>query len=428
MDFQPESYGLESVPLKKRKEGFWTVFSLFFNILLNPGTIISTGIMCLSGFGIIPTVSIQIISVVCALLLILPVGNFCAKRGIPGQILCRHIFGMRGSQYITALPRLLISIYWFAFQIIATTITLESLAESLHLNISYYVLFLGIVLTQILTAYWGFKFLNKISKGIIFLKIFVFIALTVAILKYGNTDVILSKKHLFAIPGWGAIFLWINTIIVSMLSGAIEYSDLLRYNNKSRDIYYGAICGSISGTLLASSFAAFAVVLTGSKSINPFDVFVSYQMPIIFVILTAIVLVLDVWIINAFNLYSGGFCFNNLFPKFSRPNATILVSILALIFSVAGKSIINNYVTYVSILGTVFVPICAISLSYITWHERDFATKIPKNFLIKPVLILIVGIIIYLLLYQIKSSFIIPALYTIIICIVLDKIYKASAS
>ncbi|MCC2626064.1 MAG: cytosine permease [Burkholderiales bacterium] len=423
MDFHPELYGLEPVPIENRQEGFWTVFSLFFNILLNPGTIISTGIMCLAGFGIIPTISIQIISVICGLLLILPIGNFCAKKGIPGQILCRHIFGMKGSQYLTALPRLIISIYWFAFQIIATTITLESLIKSLHLNISYYVLFMGIVLSQILTAYWGFKLLKKISKFIIFLKISVFLILIFTLLKYGNNTSILNENYLYKIPSWQAVFLWVNTIIITMLSGAVEYSDLLRYNNKSNDIYYGAIFGSIFGTLIASSFSALAIFLTNIKSINPFEIFFLYHLPIFFIILTAVVLILDVWIINAFNLYSGGFCFNNLFTKLSRPNATIVVSILALLFSVFGKGIINNYVEYISILGTVFVPICAISLSYII-RQRAYFEPI-NNFILHPLITYVAGVIIYLLLYKFKLNYTIPALWTIAICFILNDYFKS---
>lgn len=371
MLFKPEIYGIQAVPASAQTEGFWTVFVLFFNILLNPGTLISSGLMIADGFSIASTISLQVFSVLCSFLLILPVCLYCARQGIPGQVLCRRVFGLQGSRYLTSLSRLVVSLYWFAFQAIATIISLDFLLKSLQIHLPYVVLLLSVVSLQIIVSYSGFWLLKKVANLLLVIKTLLFILLGILLAKQIHSEGHFQASQATFLLPVEKTFIWFNAIIVATLSGVTEYSDLLRYNKKVKDISLGMLCGAGLGTLIASSFSAVAVTAIQGTDPNPFAVFSAhYAIHPGLVVLIMITLLADIWLINSFNLYSAGFCFNNIFSQLSRAKATAIVSMLAILFTLLQRDAVTHYVYYMSYFGILFVPITGILTGYVFQHWK----------------------------------------------------------
>lgn len=159
-----EFYGLEPVPVNLRIGGVWPLFNIFSNLFINPGTLITSGMMIMSGLSFQTTVLLQVIAVMLGMIPFLLFARAGVRYGILGQILCRAVFGVRGSQWLTSVLRLLCSIYWFAFQTAAGSLAIESILRNcFQLFLPLWVISLNFALFQGVVAIVGYSWLKGIS-------------------------------------------------------------------------------------------------------------------------------------------------------------------------------------------------------------------------------------------------------------------------
>ncbi|WP_263080958.1 cytosine permease [Endozoicomonas sp. Mp262] len=366
-----EGYGLQPIPRESRTGGIWPLFNIFCNYFINPGTLLTSGMMVVAGLSFQATVIIQIIAAMTGTLPLVLFSRAGVRYGIPGQVFCRAVFGIRGSQWITSTLRLLCSIYWFAFQTAAGAMAIEAILRNcFEMNIPLWSVSLAFAIFQGVIAIIGYHYLKWLSVYTFPIKLITFIFLIVFIINHGGSAA--SPAAVLQWPGihwsWILTATWFNTIFGSCLSIVTDASDFSRYTRSQRELCLGLLSGCITGITVGSIFGAYAVIAGGGSNINPFETISVLQPDALIILLIALVVFLDNWTINVINLYTGGLSLCNTWEKLGRVWATVLVTLIASILS-CFPEMINSYTHIMGAVGALFAPITGVML---VWYFYQF--------------------------------------------------------
>ncbi|MFK0573692.1 purine-cytosine permease family protein [Endozoicomonas sp.] len=366
-----EQYGLQPVPKSQQVGGGWPLFNIYSNLFINPGTLITSGMMVLSGLSFQATVSIQVVSVLVGMIPFLLLSRAGVRYGIPGQVLCRAVFGIRGARWITSILRLLCSIYWFAFQTAAGALAIETILRNcFQWHFPLWGISLVFAVFQGAVAIAGYVHLKWLSVFSFPVKLAIFILLALFLFHAGGEgatpSAILYVEELHW--SWALAALWFNTIVSTCFTCVTDASDFTRYTRSQRSLLIGTLSGSFAGTLIAASFGAYAVIAGGAEVINPFETITRLQPNSLVIALMVLVIFLDNWTINVINLYTGGLSLCNAFDKLGRFRATVIVTVIAALLS-CFPEIISDYVRHMGTIGTLFAPVTGILL---VWYFYDF--------------------------------------------------------
>ena len=367
-----EFYGLEPVPVNLRVGGVWPLFNIFSNLFINPGTLITSGMMIMAGLSFQATVLLQVVSVMLGMIPFLLFARAGVRYGIPGQVLCRAVFGIRGSKWLTSLLRLFCSIYWFAFQTAAGSLAIEAILRNcFQLYLSLWVISLNFALFQGVVAIVGYSWLKGVSTLAFPLKLACFSVLTVYLYLYGGEDA--SMEVVLQWPGyhwhWPLIATWLNTIVSTCFTCVTDASDFTRYTRSEKSLWVGTLTGSLVGIIIGAAFGAYAVVAGKAMSINPFETVTQLQPGGLIILLIMLVIFLDNWTINVINLYTGGLSLCNSVEWLGRFWATAMVVLAASALS-CFPFLINRYTDVMAHIGAFFSPITAVML---VWYFYGFS-------------------------------------------------------
>ncbi|WP_211824505.1 purine-cytosine permease family protein [Kistimonas asteriae] len=378
-----EIYGLQPVPKPLRQGGIWPLFNIFSNLFINPGTLITSGMMIMAGLSFQTTVLLQVFSVMLGMIPFLLFARAGVRYGIPGQVLCRAVFGVRGSQWLTSMLRLLCSIYWFAFQTAAGALAIEAILRNcFQLFLPLWVISLNFALFQGVVAIVGYSWLKGVSLVSFPLKVLCFSALLVFLYRYGGDEA--SVSVVLAWPGyhwhWPLIATWLNTIVSTCFTCVTDASDFSRYTRSEKSLWIGTLSGSLVGIVIGALFGAYAVVAGGAVSINPFETITQLQPGGLVILLIMLVIFLDNWTINVINLYTGGLSLCNSVEWLGRFWATVIVVLAASVLA-CFPFLINKYSDVMGCIGAFFAPITGVMLVwyYYEFSKLDLAALYQKN-------------------------------------------------
>ncbi len=285
--------------------------------------------------------------------------------------MCRAVFGIQGSRWITSILRLLCSIYWFAFQTAAGALAIEAILRNCFgINVPLWGLSLTFAIFQGAVAIVGYSYLKWLSVYAFPIKLIIFLVLSIFILSHGGQSA--SPDTVLGWPGihwsWPLIATWFNTIICSCFSIVTDASDFSRYTRSKRALWLGTLTGCFTGITIGSIFSAYAVIAGGGTNINPFETITQLQPEPFIILLVALVIFLDNWTINVINLYTGGLSLCNTWEKLGRVWATLFVTLMATTLS-CFPEIINSYINIMGTIGAVFAPITGVML---VWFFHQF--------------------------------------------------------
>src|SRR5687767_13264338 len=128
--------------------------------------------------------------------------------------------------------------------------------------------------------------------------------------------------------------------------------DLARYIRSARQSVIGMVLSFPVATPLLMLAAAIPVLATRELDIMRLIVGFGLGVPAL------LVLILSTWAINASNLYSASLSLTATFPKIAQWKFTLLAGALGALLAVAG--IINEFVSFLLLLGAIIPPIAAI--------------------------------------------------------------------
>jgi nucleobase:cation symporter-1, NCS1 family len=355
-----EQFGIEAIPQSRKTVKWYDLFSIIFNFLISPSTILRGGLGVAAGLSFQASVAAECSGIVVAGFFYVVMATVGVDYGIPGQVATRAIYGLRGSKVIPSFLRSIASCYWFAFQTVigATAIcaVLEKLTGTSFSLILVSVLF-GIV--QAIVAIVGYDSLKALSRVALPVKLAMFVYLFVLLANQADPN--FAPGAVLSFPGksgwnWVIFVAWFNAAAAGWLTMITDAADFCRYSRSRADMWIGTLSASAIGTMISGSLGAYAAAATLGKIANPFVIIAGISTSWITLLLILVFIALDNWTINVLNLYTGGLSISNIFERLGRFWTTLIASVVGIALS-AIPDVLNSYLTYATLLGNFFSPI-----------------------------------------------------------------------
>jgi nucleobase:cation symporter-1, NCS1 family len=369
-----EQFGIEAIPASKKTVKWYDLFAIILNFLISPSTILRGGLGVAAGLSFQASVLAECSGIVVAAIFYVIMATVGVDYGIPGQVATRAVYGLRGSKMIPSFLRSIASCYWFAFQTVigATAIcaVLQKLTGTQYSLIWVSVIF-GVI--QAFVAIVGYESLKQLSRVALPVKLLMFAYLFVLLANQADPNFAPSAVLAFAGKngGWDwAIFVaWFNAAAAGWLTMITDSADFCRYSRSRMDMWIGTVSASAVGTMISGSLGAYAAAATLGKTANPFVLIAGVSTSWITLFLILVFIALDNWTINVLNLYTGGLSISNMFERLGRFWTTLIASLFGIGLS-AIPDVLNSYLSYATLLGNFFSPICGVLVSDYVFLKR----------------------------------------------------------
>ncbi|EQB37877.1 cytosine permease [Virgibacillus sp. CM-4] len=335
-------FSLQAVPLNHRN-GFWKTFVVMLGLTFFSASMMSGGEL---GQGL---TFLQFIGIVLAGNLILgaytgALAYIAAKTGLSTHLLARYAFGEKGS-YLPSFLLAFTQIGWFG---VGTAMFAIPVQKVTGIDIYLLIAIAGIAMT--FTAFFGMKALAIIS----------FIAVPL-ITVLGSTSVFKAAESIGGIQGLldyqpaEAISLAaaLTICIGSFISAGTLTPDFTRFARKKRSAVVTTVIAFFIGNTLMFVFGAIGSIATGQADISEVMFIQNLILPAI------IVLGLNIWTTNDNALYASGLGLSNI-TKLPKQKLVIVNGVIG---TLAAMWLYNNFVGFLTLLGSALPPIGAIILA-----------------------------------------------------------------
>ena len=266
------------------------------------------------------------------------------RTGAPAMVLLRGLFGTRLS-YLPTLINIVQCVGWGVFELVTISTAARTIGVHFHVPVPRwgYVLIAGLI-TALLTAHplGAIRVLRKYAAVAVLI---VMCYLLVQLLRH-------------PLPSWGhgtwaGFWAATDTVVGAAISFVPLAGDYTRHSRSSRAAFAGSLIGYSVTQVLCYSIGLVAL-LTVAKDGNVFGAFIALPLgALCFAVLAA--RELD----QSFaDVYSTAVSIQNLRPLWDRRVLALLVSALA----TAGALWLNigSYENFLTLLGSVFVPMSAV--------------------------------------------------------------------
>src|SRR6516225_4680930 len=357
-----EQFGIEPIPEERKTVGWFDLFSIMFNFMINPGTMFSGGMMVAAGLSFQAAIAAGFLGTMVALVFYVIMATIGVDYGIPGQVATRAVYGLRGAKAIPSLLRALVSIYWFAFQTFAGASAIVAVLEKIT-GTTYPLVWvsLGFALVQASVAVIGFGSLKALARVALPIKVVVLCYLFVLFARHDDPNFELAKVLSYTGAGgwnWALFAGWLNVAIAGWLTNITDAADFARYTRSRTEMWAGTFAASVFGALLSTALGAYGAAATLGKVTNPFVLTAQIETSWIAFLLVLVFLCVDDWTINVLNLYSGGLSLSNMFERLGRFWTTLIASVFGV--ALCGVPDVLNFFRYVTLFGNVFSPVAGV--------------------------------------------------------------------
>lgn len=359
---QVEQFGVEAVPPEKKTTGFWDLFGVQLSFQINNFTIIVPGFAVLAGLNIWAALLSQVIGVGLVFIGYIAIAHFGVKYGIPGQVGSRFAFGVLGSRITASLMRSIASAYWFAWQTLAAALGIQAILQA-WTGTTYSLVPISVIFAvfQAAIALTGWESLKYLTRVVLPIKLVLLSIVIIAFTTSSDPRFAWSSINEGGSWAWTDIAIWAAAIAGGHLSMYTDSADLARYARNARSMalaFYSAalisvvFCGFIG--VYAAKAMADANWFAGASAVQPH---------VWMYLLLIVVLVADNWFINIMNLYTGGFAVVNALSRIGRFWATVIVAVVGIVLS-GFRQIYDSTPTFVNEIGFAFGPVGGILLAH----------------------------------------------------------------
>jgi NCS1 nucleoside transporter family len=357
-----EQYGIEPVPEERKTVGWFDLFSIMFNFLINPGTMLVGGMMVASGLSFQAAVAAGFCGTVVALVFYLIMATLGADYGIPGLVATRVVYGLRGAKLIPSLLRALVSVYWFAFQTFVGASAIVAVLAKIT-GITYPLIWVSVIfgLIQACVAVIGFGSLKVLARIALPIKVIVLAYLFVLFAHHDDPNFELANVLSYpGASGWTWVLLagWLNVAIAGWLTNIADAADFARYTRSRTQVWIATLAAGALGALLSTALGAYGAAATLGKVTNPFVLAAQVETSWLAFLAVIVFLCVDDWTINVLNLYSGGLSLSNMFERLGRFWTTLIASVLGV--ALCAVPDVMNYYQYVNWFGNIFAPVAGV--------------------------------------------------------------------
>lgn len=323
-----EQFGIEAIPPELKTVRWYDLFAIVFNFLVNPGVILVGGLAVASGLSFWQTIAAETIGVVLAFTAYVVMATVGVDYGIPGQVVTRMAFGIRGAKWGPSLLRTIASVYWFAFQTLAGSLAIVAVLERwTGGSVSLIGVSLAFAVLQVLVALVGYGSLKLLSRVALPAKLLILIYLVALMMTHDDPHFALGQVLAYkgsAGSHWVQFATWLNASAAAWLTMITDAADFCRYSRGRRDMWVGTISAAAAGTIIAGFIGAYGAAATLGREANSFVVLANFGTTGLTLLLIFIVIGLDNWTINVLNLYTGGLSVSNMFERLGRFGARCL--------------------------------------------------------------------------------------------------------
>ncbi|WP_236634714.1 purine-cytosine permease family protein [Alteribacter lacisalsi] len=296
-----------------------------------------------------------------------------AKYGLPAQYVIRTMIGTKGSKYLASPVRSITSLYWFGVQTVGGTYILKELLErGFGLEVPFVLLSLPLALIMAYLAVVGFEAIKKVSRFA--LPVMAAAAVIMLGLFFTGTYDGLSASEAVADSGnWSlpVMVLFASLAFVQYVSGAGTSSDMARYAKSSRQAVTGIYAGNVLGFFITAVLGAFTAAVAGEW--NPFVASTRLTESPLLIGAVAAAAFSSMIIINLNNAYTGGFSLLNTFPALGRIRSAVMFGAAGVVVS-CFPVIVNDADRFISMLGTVVIPLTAVFIADFLFVKRGRLT------------------------------------------------------
>ncbi|RDW15823.1 cytosine permease [Oceanobacillus arenosus] len=337
-----KEFSLQAVPQPNRK-AFWKILAVMLSLSFFSASMLSGGTL---GTGL---TFVQFIWIVLAgnLLLGLYTGALAfiaAKTGLSTHLLTRYAFGEKGS-YIASFLLASTQVGWFG---VGLAMFAVPVAKATGINVYALIIIFGSLMT--VSSIFGMRMLTILG----------FVAVP-AIAIFGSYSMVDAAEFagglqgLFAYEPAQAISLAaaLTICIGSFISAGTLTPDFARFAKTTKSAVSANIIAFFLGNSLMFLFGAVGAMAFGKADISDVMFLQGLMIPAI------IVLGLNIWTTNDSALYASGLGFSNI-TKLPKHKVVVFNGILG---TIAAMWLYNNFVGFLTVLGTALPSIGAIILA-----------------------------------------------------------------
>jgi putative hydroxymethylpyrimidine transporter CytX len=307
-----------------------------------------------------------------------------ARTGAPAMVLLRGLFGARLS-YLPTVLNILQLLGWGTFEIVVISSAAHQVAPGLPLW--SYKLIAGAITTGLALKPLGA--VRVLRKYVTVAVAIVLVYLFVQLLREPMPAVAHSSWHSF----WPAV----DATLAVAISWVPVASDFTRHSKSAKTAFSAAFVG-YTVTQTACYALGLVAILTVARDGDPSHIWGAFIAVALGKVAFAILALRE--IDQSFcNVYSTAVSTQNVRPRWDRRILAVVIGTLATVLALAIN--IDNYASFLSVIGSVFVPLFAVLVvDYFAFdgaHRWNLAENSPARW--EMVVPWVVGFVVYQLIY-----------------------------
>jgi cytosine permease len=335
-------FPLQAVPQGNRS-GFWKMLVVmlgltFFSASMWSGGTLGTGLTFIQFIGIVLAGNLILGAYTGALAYI------AAKTGLSTHLLARYAFGEKGS-YLSSFLLAATQVGWFGVGVAMFALPVQKVTG---MDTTLLIAVAGILMTA--TAFFGMKALAILSFiAVPLITVLGSFSVFKATETAGGLEGLLQYQPTEAIGLAAALTITVG----SFISAGTLTPDFARFAHTKKSAVITTVLAFFIGNSLMFVFGAIGAIATGQSDISEVMFLQKLIIPAI------IVLGLNIWTTNDNALYASGLGFSNI-TKIAKSKVVIFNGIVG---TIAAMWLYNNFVGWLTILGTALPSIGAIILA-----------------------------------------------------------------
>lgn len=337
-----KEFSFQAVPQASRN-GFWKILAVMLSFTFFSASMWSGGTLG-SGLTFVQFIWIVITGNLILGLYTGSLAYIAAKTGLSTHLLTKYAFGEKGS-YLSSFLLATTQVGWFGVGLAMFAVPVE---KATGINVYVLIAILGLMMTA--SAIFGMKALTVLG----------FVAVP-AIAIFGSYSMVDAAGTIGGLQGLLAyqptetmgIAAALSICIGSFISGGTLTPDFARFAKTSRSAVTAIVIAFFLGNSLMFLFGAVGAIAFGKADVSDIMFLQGLIIPAI------IVLGLNIWTTNDSALYASGLGFANI-TKISKHKVVVFNGIVG---TIAAMWLYNNFVGFLTILGSTLPSIGAIVLA-----------------------------------------------------------------
>ncbi len=347
--FKIEQHGIDAIPKAERTKSWWELFVILAGLNITLPSFLVGGLL-VPGLSWTEALWALVLGYAIVGVLLALTGHIGVDYGIPTTVASRFSLGYPNGIWLSSGCILLSLVGWFAVTAELAGLAVDGIVKNTT-GFSHPTLFIVLVgISSSIPAIIGFESIKWLSA----LSVPALLALMVWLLRVTVSQYGFSNLVQYQPTNEVTFMTALDWVIGGLIVGSFLASDFSRYVRSRTDNWVGGLMGILPTSVFLGTMGVLSKLATGDW--NPVNAVQALGLGLA----ALLIIVFATWTTNDINLYSSGLALTNIFPRFSRWQNTLLVSLIGT--TVAALRISEHFGDFLLLLNYVFVPLVGIVL------------------------------------------------------------------